>query len=86
MISFQERHLKIYLIDTFIAVHKSKELNKEMDTWERSILMVKEDKIEEVCEKIAKNVTLFIESEKKKGKTLTNTQIVNKIKEELNNL
>jgi len=86
MTSFVENHLKKYLKDVFIAVHKSKELNQELGTWERNILRINEDKIEEACDKIARNVTVFIDDEKSRGRNPTNPQIMKKIKEELNSL
>lgn len=79
-----ERVLFEQLRDNFIAVHKSQEINKEMGTLDRAILKVSEDKIEEVCKRIARNVTQYIEDEKGRGRNPTTTQIVNKIKEELN--
>lgn len=72
------------LRDNFIAVHKAQEINKEMGALDRDMLKVSEDKIEEVCRKIARNVTQFIEDGKSRGRKPTTSQIVNKIREELN--
>ena len=83
--SSTERILYEQLRDSFIVVHKSREINKEMGTLDRDILRVSEDKIETVCKTIARDVTRFIEDEKRKGRNPTTTQIVNKIKEGLNN-
>lgn len=85
MTSSIERVLYEQLRDNFIAVHKSREINKEMGTLDRDILRISEDRIEAVCKTIARNVTRFIEDEKRKGRNPTTPQIVKKIREELNN-
>ena len=86
MTSTIERVLYEQLGDTFIAVHKSQEMNKEMGTWDKKIMRVSEDEIEGVCKIIARNITKFIEDGKKRGKEPTKQQIKNKMAEELNNL
>ena len=86
MTSFKERILYEQLKDTFIAVHKSQEMNKEMGIWDKNIMRVNENEIDTVCQKIAKNITEFIERKKRGGKELSTHQIKKKIAEELNTL
>lgn len=81
-----ERVLFEQLRDNFIAVHKAKEMNKEMGTWDKNIVNVNENEIESVCRKIARNITRFIEDEKRIGKDPTTQQIKNQMAKELNNL
>ena len=86
MTALQEKVLYEGLKDTFVAVHKSHEMNKELGTWERNIMKVSEDNIDSTCRQIARDVSAFIEREKQRGKNPSQTQIKNKIKEALNNL
>jgi len=86
MTALQEKVLYEGLKDTFIAVHKSHEMNKELGTWERNIMKVKEESIDSVCKQIARKVSEFIKIEEQEGRNTSQNQIKNKIKEELNNL
>lgn len=86
MTGLREKVLYEWLKETFISIQKSQETNKEMGMWERNIMRVNENKIEEVCRKIAKNVNKFVEDEKRKGRDATTDQIKKKASEELNNL
>ena len=86
MTELREKVLYEWLKETFISIQKSQETNKEMGLWERNIMKVNEDKIEEVCRKIARNINKFVEDEKRKGREATPNQIKRKASEELNNL
>jgi hypothetical protein len=86
MSALQERVLFEQLKEAFIIIQKSKQINKEMASWERRVAEMNEDEIEQSCMRVTRNISLFVENEKRKGRTLNDKQISNKVKEELNNL
>jgi len=86
MTSLRERVLYEWLKDQFIAIHKSQEINKEIGTWEKDIMNVNKNELDEVCKRIAKETDTFVEEEKSRGINPTSIQIMNKMKEALNRL
>jgi hypothetical protein len=74
------------LKEAFIIIHKSQQINREMASWEKRIMIMNDDEIEQTCRNITNRISSFINNEKIARREVSAQQIKTKIREELNNL
>ena len=84
MSSPRERQLAEGLKNKLIAVQKSEQIYEKLSKWERKTLLMDEKEIEKVANSIAAVVEKFAEDTERKTNTQpTPSQVMQKIKEEL---
>lgn len=87
MSSLRERYLAEGIKDRLIAIQKSEQIYKKLSRWQKKDLLLDEKAIEKVSNLIAAKVEKFaLIIEKKTGNQPDPLQIMEKIKEELDEI